>query len=153
MALAPGSCSPSPLLASSFLFLLPPAVIIPFFKCAGTDNKGKLGANALLAVSMGVSKAGAAEKGVPLYKHIADLAGNTKLILPVPSFNIINGGSHAGNGLAFQEFMILPTGVKSFSEAMRAGESHILYEHYTEKMRQMNVHHPVLVSTDPRSRF
>ncbi|GFH26655.1 uncharacterized protein HaLaN_24834, partial [Haematococcus lacustris] len=76
----------------------------------GTHNKGKLGANAILAVSMAVCKAGAAEKGVPLYKHIADLAGNSKLYLPVPSFNIINGGSHAGNALAMQEFMILPVG-------------------------------------------
>lgn len=87
----------------------------------GTDNKGKLGANAILAVSMAVCKAGAAEKGVPLYKHIADLAGNSKLVLPVPSFNIINGGSHAGNALAMQEFMILPIGASSFSEAMRMG--------------------------------
>ncbi|CAG9460011.1 unnamed protein product [Pedinophyceae sp. YPF-701] len=87
----------------------------------GTDNKGKLGANAILAVSMAVSKAGAEEKGVPLYRHLADLAGNGKLVLPVPSFNIINGGSHAGNGLAMQEFMILPTGASSFSEAMRMG--------------------------------
>lgn len=87
----------------------------------GTDNKGKLGANAILAVSMAVCKAGAAEKGVPLYKHIADLAGNSKLILPVPAFNIINGGSHAGNALAMQEFMILPIGASSFSEALRMG--------------------------------
>lgn len=87
----------------------------------GTDNKGKLGANAILAVSLAVAKAGAAEKDVPLYKHLADLAGNKKLILPVPSFNIINGGSHAGNALAMQEFMILPTGCKTFSEALRAG--------------------------------
>jgi enolase len=87
----------------------------------GTENKGKLGANAILAVSMAVAKAGAAEKGVPLYRHIADLAGNTKLVLPVPSFNIINGGSHAGNALAMQEFMILPIGASSFSEAMRMG--------------------------------
>jgi enolase len=87
----------------------------------GTDNKGKLGANAILAVSMAVAKAGAAEKGVPLYKHIADLAGNPKLVLPVPAFNVINGGSHAGNALAMQEFMILPTGAASFTEAMRMG--------------------------------
>jgi enolase len=87
----------------------------------GTDNKGKLGANAILAVSMAVAKAGAAEKDVPLYRHLADLAGNTKLVLPVPSFNIINGGSHAGNALAMQEFMILPVGAASFSEAMRMG--------------------------------
>lgn len=87
----------------------------------GTENKGKLGANAILAVSMAVCKAGAAEKGVPLYRHIADLAGNPKLVLPVPSFNIINGGSHAGNALAMQEFLILPVGASSFSEAMRMG--------------------------------
>lgn len=87
----------------------------------GTDNKGKLGANAILAVSMAVAKAGAAQAGVPLYRHIATLAGNTKLVLPVPSFNIINGGSHAGNALAMQEFMILPVGAASFTEAMRMG--------------------------------
>ncbi|KAL0021189.1 hypothetical protein WJX77_011086 [Trebouxia sp. C0004] len=91
------------------------------FDLDGTDNKGKLGANAILAVSMAACKAGAAEKNVPLYKHLAELAGNAKLILPVPSFNIINGGSHAGNALAMQEFMILPVGVPSFKEAMRAG--------------------------------
>nr|QKY15213.1 enolase 1 (ENO1) [Polytomella parva]CBX25212.2 2-phosphoglycerate dehydratase [Polytomella sp. Pringsheim 198.80] len=85
----------------------------------GTDNKGKLGANAILAVSMAVCKAGAAEKGIPLYKHIAELAGNKNLVLPVPSLNIINGGSHAGNALAMQEFMILPIGASSFAESMR----------------------------------
>jgi len=86
----------------------------------GTKNKGKLGANAILAVSMAVSKAGA-EKDVPLYKHISELAGNTKLVLPVPAFNVINGGSHAGNKLAMQEFMILPVGATTFAEAMRMG--------------------------------
>ena len=87
----------------------------------GTPSKAKLGANAILAVSLAVCKAGAAEKGVPLWKHIAELAGNPKPQLPVPSFNIINGGSHAGNSLAMQEFMILPTGAATFSEAMRMG--------------------------------
>ena len=87
----------------------------------GTDNKGKLGANAILAASMAIAKAGAAEKGVPLYKHIADLAGNHKLVLPVPAFNVINGGSHAGNKLAMQEFMILPVGAATFAEAMKMG--------------------------------
>ncbi|CAM6121174.1 unnamed protein product [Calypogeia fissa] len=86
-----------------------------------TENKGALGANAILAVSMATCKAGAAEKDIPLYQHIADLAGVTKLVLPVPAFNIINGGSHAGNKLAMQEFMILPTGAPSFSEALRYG--------------------------------
>jgi enolase len=87
----------------------------------GTPNKSKLGANAILGVSLALSKAGAAANGVPLYKHYADLAGNKDLVLPVPSFNVINGGSHAGNRLAFQEFMILPTGAKSFTEAMIMG--------------------------------
>lgn len=76
-----------------------------------TENKSKLGANAILGVSLAICKAGAAKKGVPLYRHIADLAGNKEVILPVPAFNVINGGSHAGNKLAMQEFMILPTGV------------------------------------------
>lgn len=87
----------------------------------GTDNKSKLGANAILGVSLAVCKAGAAHKGVPLYRHIADLAGNKEVILPVPAFNVINGGSHAGNKLAMQEFMILPTGASSFHEAVRMG--------------------------------
>merc|ERR1719192_1763392 len=94
----------------------------------GTTNewgwcKSKLGANAILAVSMAVCKAGAAAKKKPLYEHIAELAGNPtdKMHLPVPSFNIINGGSHAGNKLAMQEFMILPVGATSFTEAMKMG--------------------------------
>jgi len=84
----------------------------------GTHNKSKLGANAILGVSLAASKAGAHSKKVPLYQHYANLAGNKDLVLPVPSFNVINGGSHAGNRLAFQEFMILPTGAKSFSEVI-----------------------------------
>ncbi|KAK8784098.1 hypothetical protein V5799_009539 [Amblyomma americanum] len=87
----------------------------------GTENKGNLGANAILGVSLAVCKAGAAQKGVPLYRHIADLAGNSKVVMPVPAFNVINGGSHAGNKLAMQEFMILPTGASSFTEAMKMG--------------------------------
>ncbi|XP_072735812.1 gamma-enolase isoform X1 [Ciconia boyciana] len=87
----------------------------------GTENKSKFGANAILGVSLAVCKAGAAEKDVPLYRHIADLAGNSDLILPVPAFNVINGGSHAGNKLAMQEFMILPVGAESFRDAMRIG--------------------------------
>ncbi|KAM7265030.1 hypothetical protein ACFE04_002713 [Oxalis oulophora] len=83
--------------------------------------KQKLGANAILAVSLAVCKAGAEVNGIPLYKHIANLAGNKKLVLPVPAFNVINGGSHAGNKLAMQEFMILPTGASSFKEAMKMG--------------------------------
>nr|KJB16683.1 hypothetical protein B456_002G243100 [Gossypium raimondii] len=91
----------------------------------GTQNewgwcKQKLGANAILAVSLAVCKAGAEVKKLPLYKHIANLAGNSKLVLPVPAFNVINGGSHAGNKLAMQ-FMILPVGASSFKEAMKMG--------------------------------
>ena len=92
----------------------------------GTKNewgwcKQKLGANAILAVSLAIAKAGAAAMGRPLYAHVAALAGNEKLVLPVPAFNVINGGSHAGNQLAMQEFMILPTGAETFAEAMRMG--------------------------------
>merc|ERR1711878_229298 len=87
----------------------------------GTDNKSKLGANAILGVSMAVARAAAAEQNIPLYKHLANLAGKSKLLLPVPAFNVINGGSHAGNKLAMQEFMILPTGATSFTEAMKMG--------------------------------
>jgi len=90
-------------------------------KLDGTDNKNSLGANAILGVSMAVCKAGAAHKGVPLYRHIADLAGVKDVVMPVPALNIINGGTHAGNKLAMQEFMILPTGASSFSEAMKMG--------------------------------
>jgi enolase len=69
----------------------------------GTPNKAKLGANAILGVSLAVAKAGAAQKGVPLYQHFADLAGNpSATVMPVPAFNVINGGEHAGNRLAFQ---------------------------------------------------
>lgn len=87
----------------------------------GTPNKSKLGANAILGVSIAVCKAGAAERGVPLYRHIADLAGHSEVVMPVPAFNVINGGSHAGNKLAMQEFMLLPTGASNFREAMRMG--------------------------------
>jgi len=94
----------------------------------GTSNewgscKSKLGANAILAVSLAVCRAGAHVSKMPLYAYIAKLAGNDteKFTMPVPSFNVINGGTHAGNGLAIQEFMILPTGASDFHEAMRIG--------------------------------
>jgi len=96
-------------------------------KLDGTENKNNLGANAILGVSMAVCKAGAAHKGVPLYRHIADLAGIKEVMMPVPALNIINGGSHAGNKLAMQEFMILPTGATTFSEAMKMGSE--VYHH------------------------
>jgi enolase len=93
----------------------------------GTKNKGTLGANAILGVSLAVCKAGAVHKGIPLYRHIADLAGVKQVILPVPAFNVINGGSHAGNKLAMQEFMLLPVGAPNFKEAMRYGSE--IYHH------------------------
>lgn len=91
-------------------------------KLDGTSNKTKLGANAILAVSIAAAYAGAAAKGKPLYAHIADLAGvKAPYVLPAPAMNVINGGSHAGNKLAFQEFMIVPTGAQTFTEAMKVG--------------------------------
>lgn len=88
----------------------------------GTANKTNLGANAILGVSLAAAKAGAAEKGVPLYAHVSDLAGTKKpYVLPVPFMNVLNGGSHAGGRLAFQEFMIVPSDAPSFSEALRWG--------------------------------
>ncbi|GMN57977.1 hypothetical protein TIFTF001_027074 [Ficus carica] len=87
----------------------------------GTPNKSKLGANAILGVSLSVCRAGAGAKGTPLYKHIQELSGTKELVMPVPAFNVINGGSHAGNNLAMQEFMILPVGATSFAEALCMG--------------------------------
>merc|ERR1712066_561992 len=77
---------------------------------------------AILGVSLAACKAAAVAKGVPLYKHIGDLAGNADpVVLPVPCFNVINGGSHAGNKLAFQEYFVVPLGAESFKEAIRIG--------------------------------
>ncbi|CAO1626658.1 unnamed protein product [Parajaminaea phylloscopi] len=91
-------------------------------KLDGTSNKTKLGANAILAVSIAAAYAGAAAKDLPLYAYIAGLAGvKAPYYLPAPAMNVINGGSHAGNKLAFQEFMIVPTGAQTFTEAMKVG--------------------------------
>src|SRR5574341_713919 len=90
-------------------------------KLDGTHDKSKLGANAILSVSMAVARAGAAAKKMQLYEYIGQLIGNKKFTMPVPAFNIINGGKHAGNKLDFQEYMIMPTGAKNFSEALRMG--------------------------------
>jgi len=84
----------------------------------GTDNKGRLGANALLGVSLANAHAVAASKRMPLWAH---LAGGREAVLPVPMMNIINGGAHADNNVDIQEFMVLPVGAASFSEALRAG--------------------------------
>ncbi|ABV86512.1 phosphopyruvate hydratase [Shewanella pealeana] len=88
----------------------------------GTENKDKLGANAILAVSLAAAKAAAAFKGVPLYAHIADLNGTPgQYSMPVPMMNILNGGEHADNNVDIQEFMVQPVGAKSFREALRMG--------------------------------
>jgi len=88
----------------------------------GTPNKDKLGANAILAVSLAVARATAQAKHVPVYKHIADIYGNTTPnTLPRPMMNIVNGGVHADNGLDAQEFMIIPNGAKNEVEAIRMG--------------------------------
>ena len=84
----------------------------------GTENKGKLGANAILAVSLAVSKAAADETGMPLYRYLGGANAHT---LPVPMMNIINGGQHADNNVDMQEFMILPVGAPAFSEGLRMG--------------------------------
>ena len=84
----------------------------------GTDNKARLGANAILSVSMAVAHAAAKEAGVPLYRHLNKTG---KFIMPVPMMNIINGGSHADNSVDLQEFMILPVGAPTFREAIRYG--------------------------------
>jgi enolase len=84
----------------------------------GTENKGKLGANAILGVSLAVAKAAAQEADLPLYRYIGGVNAST---LPVPMMNILNGGSHADNSIDFQEFMIMPVGAESFSEALRWG--------------------------------
>ena len=84
----------------------------------GTDNKSRLGANAMLAVSMAVARAAAEESGLPLYRYFGGMGG---MQMPVPMMNVINGGAHANNSLDLQEFMILPVGATSFREALRYG--------------------------------
>ena len=106
----------------------------------GTQNewgwcKQKVGANAILAVSLAVARAGADSKKLPLYHYLAELAGKPthKFVTPVPSLNIINGGAHAGNSLEIQEFMIMPTGATSFKDAMRIGSE--TYHHLQKLLK------------------
>jgi enolase len=87
-------------------------------KADGTNNKAKFGANAILAVSLANAKAASIEKGLPFYSY---LSPNRRFVMPVPMMNVINGGAHADNNVDMQEFMIVPTGFKLFSEALRAG--------------------------------
>ncbi len=84
----------------------------------GTDNKARLGANAILGVSLAVAQAAAAELDIPLYRHVG---GTNAHVLPVPMMNVLNGGAHADNNVDFQEFMVMPVGAASFSEALRWG--------------------------------
>ena len=88
----------------------------------GTENKERLGANAILAVSLATAKAGARSKNEPLYRYLGGLCGNPEpAVLPVPQMNILNGGAHADNSVDFQEFMVVPVGAENFSEAVRIG--------------------------------
>ena len=87
----------------------------------GTPTKSRLGANALLGVSMAALRAEAAAQQLPLYRHIGALCGNQRFTLPVPMMNILNGGAHADSSVDFQEFMVMPLNAGSFSEALRMG--------------------------------
>ena len=87
----------------------------------GTENKGNLGANAILSVSMAAAKAGAAARDIPLHAHLAELAGSRGVTLPIPQMNVINGGKHAGLENDPQEFMLLPVGADSYRDALRMG--------------------------------
>jgi enolase len=96
----------------------------------GTPNKARLGANAILGVSLAVAKAAAADLGLPLYRHVGGVYART---LPVPQMNIINGGAHADNPIDFQEFMILPVGAASFAEALRMGAE--VFQHLKKQLK------------------
>jgi enolase len=98
----------------------------------GTENKGRLGANAILGVSLAVAKAAAEARGLPLYRYVGGVAAH---VLPVPMMNIINGGEHADNPIDFQEFMVVPVGAESLSEAVRCGSEifHTLKKGLSEK--------------------
>ncbi|MBW6530763.1 phosphopyruvate hydratase [Sphingomonas citri] len=98
----------------------------------GTENKGRLGANAILGVSLAVAKAAADARGLPLYRYVGGVAAH---VLPVPMMNIINGGEHADNPIDFQEFMVVPVGAESLAEAVRCGSEifHTLKKGLSEK--------------------
>ncbi len=103
----------------------------------GTDNKSNLGANATLAVSLACAKAAANSAGIPLYRHINQLAGEPALRMPVPMMNILNGGEHADNNLDIQEFMVQPVSMSSFREALRAGAE--IFHHLKKVLQQMGL--------------
>ena len=100
----------------------------------GTENKDNFGANAILAVSLAMCKAGAGAKGIPVYTHIGELFGVNPDILPVPMCNVINGGKHAGQENSIQEHMLMPTGASCFSEGIRTiSES---YHHLAKLLKE-----------------
>jgi len=100
----------------------------------GTDNKSRLGANAILAVSLAVAKGAAEEAGLPLHRY---LGGAGPMAMPVPMMNVINGGAHANNGLDMQEFMILPVGMTSFREALRCGAE--VFQHLKKLLGELGM--------------
>jgi enolase len=99
----------------------------------GTHNKGKLGANAILAVSMAIARAGAQEAGMPLYRYLGGVSAYT---LPVPMMNILNGGSHADNSIDIQEFMVMPIGADTFHEGLRMGTE--IFHHLKKVLKSKN---------------
>ena len=103
----------------------------------GTENKAKFGANAILAVSLANAKAVAQARKIPLYRHIAELAGNDSLTLPVPMMNILNGGEHADNNVDIQEFMIQPVSATSFAQALRMGAE--IFHHLKKVLTSMGL--------------
>jgi enolase len=101
----------------------------------GTDNKSRLGANAILGASLAVAKAAAASCGLPLYAYIGGVSGRE---LPVPMMNVLNGGAHADNNIDIQEFMILPVRVSCFAEALRVGAE--IFQHLKTVLRKRGLH-------------
>ncbi|MFN9983807.1 MAG: phosphopyruvate hydratase, partial [bacterium] len=100
----------------------------------GTGNKSNLGANAILGVSLACARAAAASLGMPLYRYVGGLQAN---VLPMPMMNILNGGAHADNGIDFQEFMVMPLGASTFSEALRMGTE--VFHHLKKVLRDQGL--------------
>ena len=128
----------------------------------GTPNKSNLGANAILAVSMAVCKAGALESNLPLYEYVAELVDSRGVTLPIPQMNVINGGVHAGIANDFQEHMIIPFGAKTYSDALRMCSEtyHTLKKNLKEKFGSSAIlvgdeggFVPPLKSVDERLKF
>ena len=109
----------------------------------GTPNKAKLGANAILGVSLAVAKAAAEEARQPLFRYIGGVNAN---LLPIPMMNILNGGAHADNGIDFQEFMVMPVGAPSFSEALRMGTE--VFHHLKAVLKKQGLSTNVVMKVD-----